>query len=245
MPRINEITRDELAIITANSKTLRDILRALGYTNNGGGSWTTLKNRLTHDNIDFSHIILGRHANRGKSFCLPAAIPIDQLLVEHCRHSRKALKKAIIRHNLLPYECAECGIGPEWNNKPLTLTLDHKNGVNDDNRIENLRFICPNCDTQSKTYGSKNLKRRCSCGEQITRDGKTGKCARCAQINSGKCPDKETLAKIIWEKPQSIIAAEYGVSDKAVHKWCKKFGLPKPGQGYWRKLETQRGGGRS
>jgi len=59
--------------------------------------------------------------------------------------------------NLLNCEC--CKIGPEWMGKPMPLILDHINGVNNDNRLENLRFVCSNCDTQLETYKSKNRKK--------------------------------------------------------------------------------------
>jgi hypothetical protein len=52
--------------------------------------------------------------------------------------------------------CCECNIGPEWNNKPLRLQIDHKNGNVKDNRLENLRMICPNCHTQTETWGVRN-----------------------------------------------------------------------------------------
>ena len=64
-----------------------------------------------------------------------------------------------LKENLINYECACCGIGPIWQNKPMPLILDHINGVNNDNRLENLRFVCSNCDSQLSTYKSKNIKK--------------------------------------------------------------------------------------
>ena len=51
-----------------------------------------------------------------------------------------------------------CGIGPEWQGKPMPLILDHINGINNDNRLDNLRFVCSNCDSQLPTYKSRNRK---------------------------------------------------------------------------------------
>jgi 5-methylcytosine-specific restriction endonuclease McrA len=60
-----------------------------------------------------------------------------------------------VKENRLEYKCANCGI-KEWNNLPLSLQLDHINGVNNDHRLENLRFLCPNCHSQTDTYSGKN-----------------------------------------------------------------------------------------
>jgi hypothetical protein len=56
--------------------------------------------------------------------------------------------------------CGECGIGPVWNGKPLTLHLDHINGDSDNNRWHNCRLLCPNCHTQTDTFGAKGIGSR-------------------------------------------------------------------------------------
>ena len=88
--------------------------------------------------------------------------------------------------------------------RPLTLTLDHINGDHNDNRIENLQFICPNCDSQQDTYCYKNKH-------------KYVKKVR---------PTKEELIKDILTLSLVKIGKKYGVSDNAVRKWCKKYDLP-------------------
>ena len=55
-------------------------------------------------------------------------------------------------------ECAICGIGPVWCDQPLVLQLDHINGVNNDNRIENLCYLCPNCHSQTPTFAGRNSR---------------------------------------------------------------------------------------
>ncbi len=56
--------------------------------------------------------------------------------------------------------CEDCGIGNEWNGKPLTIQLDHIDGDSDNNELSNVRLICPNCHTQTETWGSKGLGSR-------------------------------------------------------------------------------------
>ena len=73
------------------------------------------------------------------------------------------LKKKIIEFNIIPYKCIECGIENQWNNKFISLQLDHKNGNSTDWRLDNLRFLCPNCHSQTDTYSGKKHKIRYYC----------------------------------------------------------------------------------
>lgn len=82
-----------------------------------------------------------------------------EVFVENSTYPRKNIKKRILEKNLLEYKCACCGLGGYWNDMPLVLQLDHINGVNNDHRLTNLRFLCPNCHTQQDTYAGKNRKK--------------------------------------------------------------------------------------
>ena len=75
---------------------------------------------------------------------------------KYCRpnYTPKSFKKIFIEEQ--GGVCAICGCKPEWNGKPLVFILDHINGDASDNHRENLRMICPNCDTQLPTFKSKN-----------------------------------------------------------------------------------------
>lgn len=80
----------------------------------------------------------------------------EQVFCVNSTYARHLIKKRLIVQKLIPYECCECKNSGEWNTKPLVLQLDHSNGINNDNRLENLRFICPNCHSQTETYAGKN-----------------------------------------------------------------------------------------
>ena len=83
-----------------------------------------------------------------------------EVFVENSTHARHLIRERLINHEMIDYQCEICGLGPVWQGKPMPLVLDHKNGVSNDNRIENLRFVCSNCDSQLPTYKSKNRKRK-------------------------------------------------------------------------------------
>ena len=82
----------------------------------------------------------------------------EEVFVADSSYARHHIKSRILGGNLIEYHCEYCGLGPEWQGKPMPLILDHINGVNNDNRLENLRFVCSNCDSQLDTYKSRNRK---------------------------------------------------------------------------------------
>lgn len=79
-------------------------------------------------------------------------------LSELAPSARSNVKRRILREGLLLNVCSECGLDPVWNGKPLTLVLDHVNGVRGDHRRENLRLLCPNCNSQTETFSGRNVK---------------------------------------------------------------------------------------
>lgn len=151
-----KLSKDELSDIVKNSTSFCEILKKINVAP-VGGNVNTLKRRLNEEKIDFSHIPLGIKSNLGRKFDVEI-LTYDDLFVENCEHSRHALKRYIIKNNLIPYKCDICGNEGVWNNKPLVLILDHINGIRNDNRIENLRFLCPNCNAQQETFAGKNRK---------------------------------------------------------------------------------------
>jgi ribosomal protein S27AE len=84
-------------------------------------------------------------------------MPIEELLASS-RRSRGHVKVRLLRAGVLKNECARCGL-TEWEGARLSMHLDHINGVRNDHRLENLRMLCPNCHSQTPTYGGRNLRR--------------------------------------------------------------------------------------
>lgn len=146
---IDNYSKEELEEIVANSFTYVDVLSKLGYSTGHGRNYKTLKQRLEYYNISTEHFCR-KSRNKWAD---------EDIFCENSKVSQRKLRDTFKKKEIVPYKCEVCGLLPFWNNKPLVLTLDHKNGKNKDNRIENLRWICPNCDRQSDTYGMKNKKK--------------------------------------------------------------------------------------
>lgn len=106
--------------------------------------------------INISHWT-GQGHLKGKTHNWSSIIPLSEVLCENSTYSNmKNLKKRLVKSELLEYKCNRCSIST-WNNEQLALHLDHFNGIRTDNRLENLRLLCPNCHSQTDTYCGRNI----------------------------------------------------------------------------------------
>ena len=157
--KIWSISKDDLSQEIQESNSLYSVLKFFGL---GTKSYyyRTLKKRLSEDGIDYSHIRMGSDCNLGKKMGSPKnKISLENILVKGSRYNRSHLKARLILNKMLENRCSICCLGPEWNNKPLVMVLDHINGDGEDNRLPNLRLLCPNCNSQQPTFSGRNNKR--------------------------------------------------------------------------------------
>ena len=180
---------NQLVAAVQNCFTIRDVLRELGLSASGGGSSRQIQSDIKRLGLDVSHM-LGRKFKAGKKTNVQK-IPLEEILVENSSYNRGHLKQRLIKCEILKNYCSECGQKNEWYNKPLVMVIDHINGVNNDNRLENLRLLCPNCNSQQPTFTGKNAKKRkkvtyycLDCGEKVK--GKNRRCHKCANIKRAK-----------------------------------------------------------
>lgn len=229
--RIWFIPSEEFTEIVRTSRTIREMVSRCGLRNIGGNFHTVLR-RVKEDGLDISHIPRGL-GNRKGSGGHRKAVPLDTVLVENSPYSRCQLKRRLLHDGLLENKCFECGLLPEWNGRPLVLRLDHINGVNNDNRIGNLRLLCPNCDSQSSTFTGRNnrgvnIYRYCSaCGKRVSKPSK--KCKSCAGHDrvglncKAFWPSYEELKRRVEASNNIAVAIELGVTETAVRRMMKRM----------------------
>jgi len=220
----------------AEATSYTDVLRRLGMRP-AGGNHKTLKKyidevwRIPTDHFDPA-------AARGAGGRRRAA-PLESVLVEGSSYSRGLLKKRLYESGIKDRRCELCGQGESWNGRQMSLILDHINGVATDNRIENLRIVCPNCAATLDTHCGKNVNRTRSCatcGESFEPKGRDQRhCSHACGARSEASvrsqfgarrverPPYEQLVREIAETSYVAVGRKYGVSDNAIRKWLRAY----------------------
>lgn len=209
--KIYKLSDEQFVELLKNSSTISEVLFKLGYSVKGN-SWgfAKIRQRMSDLNLDGSVF-------KGKSpitkYGSLHKVNASDILKPNCKHARSVLRRYVIKNNLIPYRCAICGC-VEWQGRTLSLELDHINGINNDNRIENLRFLCPNCHSQTTTYGSRNQQRNDSDYE----------------ISD----DLRDLIETEYRKRNNIkqVSAALGIRRRVVNKVVSESGLKKSNQKY-------------
>lgn len=202
-----------------------------------GQGWAAGKTRESDPNIE--------------KWAIKLELPWDKAFSFGSTVNNQRLLKRLVRADKKKYECEKCKIY-EWMNDSLVLEIHHINGIHHDNREDNLQILCPNCHSQMERSNEKRRRiknkkqkeqrlrlnasfvskykpvRKCSdCMNVIGRRAKTGRCVKCSQKHQRKVerPTKEALKHMIKTKPWTTIGKEFGVSDNAVRKWARSYGI--------------------
>lgn len=242
---LDQFTKTQIENMLKESISFLQFLKKIGASSNGSGAYKSIKNQLNKLNIEIPIFNLYVYKENKK-------LKDDDIFIENSiAVSRTNIKRRIIKNNLLKYECSECKNNGMWNDKNLSLQLEHKNGINNDYRIENLEFLCPNCHSQTETYaGKKNKKTEikiknktrkiiinteidkkiieikgksiCECGGKKNRSSK--RCKNCSDLSQRKHlrPNIDILIDEVNNIGYSAVGRKYGVSDNTIKKWIKK-----------------------
>jgi len=231
-------SRAEASVAIAESRRYAETLRKLGLCASGG-NWLTLRTWAQTWGLSTEHF--DPYA-RGAAACRARARPLEEILVAGSRYSRNSLKRRLWDSGLKPRTCEMCGQGEQWNGRLMGLILDHVNGVRDDNRLENLRIVCPNCAATLDTHcGRKNrieIERTCTrcasafrpnrpdqtycsaaCGRRYLRDKGRPK----PELRRVERPPYDQLLREIAATSYLAVGRRYGVSDNAIRKWVRQY----------------------
>lgn len=238
-------TDEQLIAAVPVACCMSDVMRALGLRA-AGGNPQTVRRHIARLGLDTSHF--DAHAVRVRKLGREP-VPLEEVLVVKSTYSRSNLKRRLYDEGLKERVCEQCGQGEEWRGRRMSLILDHVNGVHDDNRLENLQIVCPNCAATLDTH----------CGKQPRRPRLPRDCARCGttflpkepgrRFCSSECgargvpgerggarpalrrvdrPPLDELRARIELDGYSAVARDLGVSDNAVRNWFRSAGEEPP-----------------
>ena len=228
-------TESELRAVVATATSMSEVLRRFGLRP-AGGNHRQLRKWLEAWQIPTDHFGRGWYGPRRER------VPLEKVLVAGSTYHRGHLKRRLYEEGLKERRCEMCGQGEEWRGGRMALILDHINGVADDNRLENLRIVCPNCAATLETHcGRQNrrpeLRRTCPhCGREfVLTDPRRRYCSRaCGRRWDRRAvprpgarrverPPYDQLLAEVAASGWSAVGRRHGVSDNAVRKWVRAY----------------------
>lgn len=241
----SKISDDEFENIVANSFSIAEVLRKTGNIP-AGGNYRYAKLRIKRQGINVSHFT-GKRWNTGKK--LPRRRDIQDYLNNRFSISSNELRKRLLEEKIFERRCYSCG-NSEWMQAPISLELEHKNGNHDDNSLDNLTILCPNCHAQTEHYRGKKLRGKCGyvatdkdiaykisikdlkrditvkcriCGKETSNYKYCS--SACANVGQSNRPPKEQLLADLSTMSKRAAGRKYGVANTTIKSWLIYYGV--------------------
>lgn len=239
----NKITETQLAEAVNDSTSIKEVLIKLERRSDGGsGQYLLLHKLLNQWNISISHFLT--QSERLKNTPLKSKLPLNSILVINGTYNRHALKNRLYSEGVKNRLCEFCGQSEMWHGRNMSLILDHINGIYNDNRLENLRILCPNCNATLPTHCGKNRNPNTTKQNKYCQNTNCKKFlkSRTRKFCSKKCflnsdvhhtarvylrkvvrPPYEQLKQEIEQTNKSAVARKYKVNETTIRNWCKFY----------------------
>jgi transposase len=241
VPRSVAFTEPQLREAIAASVSLADAIRRIGLRPSGGNH-VTVRRYAERWRIPIEHLRIGGTYPRGGR----KPTPLEEVLVRGSTYHRAGLKRRLYETSLKTPLCELCGQSEEWRGSRMALILDHVNGDATDNRLANLRIVCPNCNATLATHCGRNKPRGrpaipcLQCGDSFRpRKQDQRFCSQaCSSAHTGRLsrradrPPLEVLLSLVAAEGYEAVGRHFGVSGNAIRKWLRRYGVtPPPGTG--------------
>lgn len=230
MPCKNIYSKAILEPVILSSNSIREVLEKVGLRT-AGGNYAVIKKYINLYKIDTTHFEtykIERYKNLKK---INQKKELKEVLVVNSSYSRAQLKKRLYDEGLKEKKCEMCGQGEFWNGKKMSLILDHKNGVYNDNRLENLRIVCSNCNATLDTHCGKHNRKRnvkikeLGLKESVDFRSVLTKEKEMSYIKRRKVerPTFENLKEDVDKNGYCSVGRKYNVTDNTIRKWLKFY----------------------
>lgn len=154
---VDNFSDEEFVEIVHNSVSFAEVRKKTGYKTTNSYVSPAIKNRIAELNIDISHFVPSSIRQKKAPY---VRYTMEEILVENSGYcGSTTLKRRLVSAGYMDNVCACCGL-KTWDGKELALQVHHVNGVNNDNRIENLQLLCPNCHSQTDFFGGRSKSAR-------------------------------------------------------------------------------------